>query len=272
MRFVVLLLCLQSAAVCAAPRVVVSIAPLQELTASIMHGIAEPDAIIEDEVSAHHFAFKPSHMRLLQQADLVIWIGRQFESGFSRVPDVLPGSARQLELLPALGITNGDGHIWYSPRLLVRSVEIIVTALTRLDPGNQALYRANADELVRAIEKWRRDQQAQWRNLRPRFITDHAFTFHFEADMGIKALATIHDQHDNHGGLKDLKRIESLLQSSPAACLLTLESPVSPLSQNLAHKYQLRIVNLLLVETRMPESFPTLQRLDQISESLRGCL
>jgi len=272
MRFFILLLCLQSAAVAAAPRVVVSIAPLQELTAAIMQGIAVPDLIIGDEASAHHFAFKPSHMRLLQQADLVVWIGRQFESGFSRVPEVLPRSTQQLELLPALGITNGDGHIWYSPALLISSIEIIVTALTKLDPGNQARYRSNADELVKAIAQWRLDALAQWRNQQPRFITDHAFTTHFEADMGLKAIATIHDQHDNHGGFKDLKRVETLLESSPAACLVTLESPVSPLAQNLAQKYRFEIVDVLMIETNTRHPTATVQRLDQLNAALLACL
>jgi zinc transport system substrate-binding protein len=108
MRIFILLLCLQS------PRVVASIAPLHELTTAIMKDIGEPALIIKQQASAHHFALKPSHMRSLQQADLVIWIGRQFEAGFNRIPEVLPSSAQQLELLTGLGIENGDGHIWYS--------------------------------------------------------------------------------------------------------------------------------------------------------------
>ena len=237
-----------------------------------MQGIAEPELIIGDGASAHHFAFKPSHMRLLQQADLVIWIGRHFESGFNRVPEVLPRSTQQVELLPALGITNEDGHIWYSPGLLISSIEIIVTALTKLDPENQAGYRSNADELARAIVQWRLDTQTQWQNRHPRFITDHAFTTHFEADMGIKAIPSIHDQHDNHGSFKNLERIESLLVSSPPACLLTLESPASPLAQNLVLKYPFEIVNVLMIKTNTRHATATVQRLDQLNTALLGCL
>ena len=272
MRFIIILLCLQSAAAAAAPRVVVSIAPLQELTAAIMQGVATPDVIIGNEASAHHFAFKPSHMQLLQKANLVIWIGRRFEAGFSRVPEVLPESTRQVELLPALGIKDGDGHIWYSPELLMASTEIIVSALMKLDPENDAKYRSNADELVKAISRWRLDTQAQWQNQHPRFITDHAFSAHFETDMGLGAIASIHDQHDSHGGFRDLKRIEDLLASNPAACLLTLESPISPIAQNLAQKYQLKIVNVLRLQTSSQQATSILQRLEQLNLALLGCL
>jgi zinc transport system substrate-binding protein len=151
MRLCILLLCLHSATLTAAPRVVTSIAPVFELTTAIMTGVAEPGLIIEGDASAHHFAFKPSHMRSLQQADLVIWIDRHFEAGFSRVADTLPSSTRQLELLPALGLEGGDGHIWYSPRLLLRSIQIIRDTLLTLDPMHQNLYQANADLLMQAL-------------------------------------------------------------------------------------------------------------------------
>ncbi|MBT8434490.1 MAG: metal ABC transporter substrate-binding protein [Gammaproteobacteria bacterium] len=272
MRLLILLLCLQSAALCAAPRVVTSIPPLHELTAAIMEGVGEPALIIKDHASAHHFAFKPSHMRSLQQADLVIWVGRRFEAGFNRVPEVLPPSAQQLELMPVLGIENDDGHFWYSPKLLLRSVEIILAALTKLDSENRTQYKVNAESLIKAIETWREDTQNQWLNRQPRFITDHAFTGHFEADMGFRAIATIHDQHDSHGGFKDLNRIESLLRTKPAACLLTMESPASPLAQSLAQKYKLQIVNVLTIAVTNSQSPLIVQRLDQLNIALRDCL
>lgn len=271
-RIFVLLLCLQSVAASAAPRVVTSIAPLHEITTAIMAGIAKPDLIIQDHASAHHFAFKPSHMRLLQQADLVIWVGRHFEAGFNRVPGILRPSTRQIELIPELDIEGENGHIWYSPTLLQRSVKIIATTLGNLDPQHQAQYRVNANRLIDAIENWRRDTQAHWQNRRPRFLTDHAFSDHFENEMKLKSIATIHDQHDGQGGLKDLNRIESLLRQNPATCLLTLENPASPLAQSIAQKYGIKIVNVLLVPATNKSQPHSIQRLDQLNTALLACL
>ncbi len=77
--FICLNFCLLPATALAAARVVTSIAPLQEITTELMRGVTSPQSIITDGASAHHFAFRPSHMRLLQQADLVIWIDSNFE-------------------------------------------------------------------------------------------------------------------------------------------------------------------------------------------------
>lgn len=272
MRLCVFLLCLLSTALAAAPRVVTSITPVYEVTAAIMTGVAKPGIIIDDHASAHHFAFKPSHMRLLQQADLVIWIDREFEAGFSRVPEFLPTTTQQLELMPALGIDDGDGHIWYSPQLLLRSVEIISATLMRLDPERQQLYQANAAKLTQDLVAWRQDTQQRWQNRLPRFITDHHFTGYFEQDIGLQAIATVHDQHDDHGGLKNLSRIDDKLRQFPATCLLTLQATASPLARSLAQKHDLKIVSVTLEPITDLTQPLILQRLTQLTAALQRCI
>jgi zinc transport system substrate-binding protein len=256
----------------AAPRVVTSIPPVYEITAAIMAGVAEPGLIIDSDASAHHFAFKPSHMRLLQQADLVIWIDRYFEAGFSRVPEILPSTTQQLELMPALGLEGGDGHIWYSPLLLLHSIEIISTTLMLLDPENRELYQANATRLTKSIVAWREETLQRWQNQQPRFITDHDFTGYFEQDIGIKAIATVHDQHHDHGGLKDLSRLDNLLRQFPAVCLITLQTTASPLARRLAQKRGIKIISVALQPASDPDQPPILQRLTQLTAALQGCI
>ncbi len=272
MRYLILLLCLQTSAVFPAVRVVTSIAPLQEITAEIMAGVAVPGVIIADPVSVHHFAFKPSQMRLLQQADLVIWVDRSFEAGFSRMPEILPQSTRLLELMPALGIADGDGHIWYSSQLLIRSTEIIADALMQLDPEHQVQYLENASRLAASIKQWRHNLRLEWQNRKPRYVTDHAFSAHFEADTGFTAIASIHNQHDDHGGLRELNRIEDLLHQNPAACLLTFENPASSLAQSMAQKYRMRIIELTSNPAADPRQPRILQRLDRLTTALFDCI
>jgi zinc transport system substrate-binding protein len=271
MRSLLLLLCLHATTLLAAPRVVTSIVPLQEICAALMTGIASPVAIISARDSAHHFALRPSHMRLLQQADLVIWIDRHFEAGFQRIPQVLPKTVTRLELLPAIGIDTDDGHIWYSTRRLQQVIEVITRQLIEIDPDNRPRYRANAAALSAAVADWRARTLAQLHDRHPRFITDHAFTSHLQADLGYAAIATIHDQHDAHSGLRKLDRIEERLRQQSANCLLTLESPPAPLALELAQKYRLKIINIAAPSAQDAGTPTIIRRLQRLGAALLEC-
>lgn len=271
MRLIFLFFCLCSLSVQAAPRVVVSIAPLYEITASIMSGVAVPDLIVKRQASTHHFAFRPSHMRLMQQADLVIWIDRHFESGFSRLAEILPRSAQPLELLPALALDYRDGHIWYSPRLIRQITELIVKALSQVDPANQVSYRKNADKLIASVHDWQRNIQAQLDIQSPGFITDHEFLGHFVRAFGLDSIVSVHDQHDSHGGLGDLGRIEAYLQKNRIRCLVTAAPAPSRLAASLADKYQLLIINIALGVGTISDDSGILRRLEQLTNALTQC-
>lgn len=271
MRLLLLLICLQTGAALAAPRVVTSIAPLQELVAAVMADVAIPQVIIPATASAHHFALRPSHMQSLQQADLVIWIDRRFEAGFQRISQVLPTTTEQLELLHELGLDSADGHIWYSEPLLQQVIRLVSARLVALDPANQASYRANAERLSAALSAWRANSVAQLHGRQPRFITDHDFLRHMQDDLGFAAIANIHDQHDGHAGLRELGEIEQRLREQGANCLLTLESPAAPLALELAQKYRLKIINLTppVSENALPSSL--VGRLQRLTDALLEC-
>jgi zinc transport system substrate-binding protein len=271
-RILLLLLCLQPALAQAAPRVVTSIAPLQEIAGALMAGIAEPQLIIENEASAHHFAFKPSHLRRLQQADLVIWIDRHFESGFNRIAQTLPAATRTLELMPALDIDSEDGHFWYSPALLRQSVSILATTLAELDPDNRARYLENARRLSAAVAAWRERMQTRWQGSAPRLLTDHEFLGHFARDLGGFEIESVQDHHGAQGGLKELARIEAWLRARPAACLLTLDPAPPPLAASLAARYRIPVIVITAIEGTNPELDAFLQRLERLQLALEDCL
>ncbi|MHB1400618.1 MAG: metal ABC transporter solute-binding protein, Zn/Mn family, partial [Trichloromonadaceae bacterium] len=62
------------------PRVVVSIKPLHSLVAGVMQGVAEPQLLLQGGSSPHGYVLRPSEARLLNEAQLVVWVGHQLES------------------------------------------------------------------------------------------------------------------------------------------------------------------------------------------------
>ena len=241
MRCLLFLFCLLPLVAQSKANVVTSILPLQQITAAIMQGAGEPELLIKNQHSAHHFAFKPSHFRTLKSADLVIWIDRHFESGFQRIPEILQRSTTSLELLRALDLDNADGHIWYSPKLLNNIIVEISAALIAVDPAHIDIYQANTQTLQQAIVDWAQYTENQFASAKPQYLLDHDFLVHFQAHFQLKAVATIHDSHDQHGGIQAMQLIERQLGQSAAKCLFTHESSISKIGKNLADKFSLSV-------------------------------
>ena len=52
-------------------KVVTSIKPLHSLASYLMDGVGKPDLIVDGYASPHGFSMKPSHAKMLQNADLI---------------------------------------------------------------------------------------------------------------------------------------------------------------------------------------------------------
>ncbi len=84
--------------------VVTSIKPLHSLTSYIMEGVSEPDLIIDGVASPHNFQIKPSHAKMLQKADLVIWVGEDLESFLPTALKSIPKNSVVFPLLEQSGL------------------------------------------------------------------------------------------------------------------------------------------------------------------------
>ena len=66
-------------------KVVASIKPIHSLVSYVMDGVGTPSVLVDGSSSPHSFQLKPSHAKMLQDADIVFWIGEDLES-FLEIP------------------------------------------------------------------------------------------------------------------------------------------------------------------------------------------
>ncbi|RYG96424.1 MAG: zinc ABC transporter substrate-binding protein, partial [Alphaproteobacteria bacterium] len=90
--------------VLAAPSVVVSIKPIHSLVASVMKGIAEPELVLKGAGSPHTYQMKPADAELLQNADIVFWVGPELEKFLEKPIESLASDAKVVELEDAPGL------------------------------------------------------------------------------------------------------------------------------------------------------------------------
>ena len=84
-------------------KVVTSIKPIHSITSYIMDGVGSPDLIVEGYNSPHNFQLKPSHAKMLQNADLVIFVGEGIEEFLEKPLESIAKDAKKFALLEQSG-------------------------------------------------------------------------------------------------------------------------------------------------------------------------
>lgn len=85
-------------------KVVTSIKPIHSLASYLMDGIGKPDLIIDGFNSPHGFSMKPSHAKMLQNADLIFWIGEDLEGFLEKPLNSIAKKAEKIELIEIKGL------------------------------------------------------------------------------------------------------------------------------------------------------------------------
>ena len=85
-------------------KVVTSIKPLHSLASYLMDGVGKPDLIVDGYNSPHGFSMKPSHAKMLQNADLIFWVGEDLESFLEKPLQSIAKKAEKIELIEIKGL------------------------------------------------------------------------------------------------------------------------------------------------------------------------
>lgn len=204
-----------SALPCAAevPQVVTDIPPIYALVAQVMGDVGTPDLLLEKGADEHDFQLRPSQMRSISDADLVVWVGPELTPWLDRA--LGSGGTATLQLLKTPGtlvqeqveghdhgghdesgqeeIGGPDPHAWLNPDNAGIWLDAIASALTELDPEHAETYRTNASRAQNDIARMDAEIKAQLAPILDRgFLTYHAaygyFTQHYGL-TGAEALA-----------------------------------------------------------------------------------
>ena len=85
-------------------KVVTSIKPIHSLAAYVMDGVGKPNVIVDGYNSPHGFSLKPSHAKMIENADLIIWVGEDLEAFLEKPLDSIAKKATKVELMDLKGI------------------------------------------------------------------------------------------------------------------------------------------------------------------------
>lgn len=88
------------------PKVVATIKPVHSLATAVMKGVGEPYLVVKNFQSPHTYQILPSDANAFNDADIVIWLGPQLETGMASFIQQLANDARIVELSEINGLVK----------------------------------------------------------------------------------------------------------------------------------------------------------------------
>lgn len=277
----------------AAPKVVVSVAPVHSLVAGVMAGVGEPKLLMPASASPHAFSLRPSDARALAGADIVFHVGADMEPSLNKPLAALaagtvvtladaPGIAERL--IAAEGVADKDHggaagtaanpHIWLSVGNARRIAETAAQTLSRADPGNAGAYRRNLGNLNARLDRLEGDLRVLLGPVRnaPYIVLHDAYSY-FEAEFGLQRTAAISLSPERRPGARRLREIRDLLAAQDIRCVFAEPQFPSAIAAPVVAGTNARLAELDPLGAGLPvgpDLYFTL--MENIGRSLAGCL
>jgi len=242
----------------AAADVVTSIKPLQLITSALTAGITEPELLLPPEGTPHHYALKPSDMRKLTEARVVIWVGPGLEQFLQKplsrtdaeIVTLLPDSVAHEHGVETQPDTHDDHdhdhdhdhdehedghadehhshadgddpHIWLDPLNALAIADLILPSLQRAYPQQADQLAANRQAFEQAV----RSKDAQIAVQLAPYQDNGFYVFHdaysgFVNHYGLKQLGYFTVDPARKPGARHLAEIRQQLEQSKAVCVFS---------------------------------------------------
>ena len=250
--FLTLVFSLISISVRADVNVVTTIKPLHSLISNVMKGVGEPSLIIEGTSNPHNFVLKPSHAKLLQDADIIFWIGEDLEAFMEKPLSSLAKDAKKISFMELGSIkklkfrennifdhddhdghkeddhddhdghNHGefDAHLWLDPVNAKEMVIEISHELSELDPANKNKYKANADKTIEVLDSLIKEvNQSLPKDIS--YVVFHDAYQYFEKRFEVTSAGALTLNPDVLPGAKQIVDIQSLIKEKNIKCIFS---------------------------------------------------
>lgn len=230
-------LCVLTLALFALPsyalNVVTSIKPIGMITEELMIGVAQPTVLLGSNTSPHDYALRPSDVKTLKDADLVIWFGEGLEAFLEPVLENNP-NALELASLPSKpffefsehhhddGHNHGnlDPHFWLGVDVVKAAASGIVDRLIVLDAKNKQQYQHNLATFIEKLEQSKSEIEQQLSPVidEPYYVFHDAYGY-FERQFGLSHEGYFTVSPERKPGAKTLVAIKRALSQFDHVCV-----------------------------------------------------
>lgn len=230
--------------------VVASLKPLGFIASAIADGVTETQVLLPDGASEHDYSLRPSDVKRLQGADLVVWIGPEMEAFMEKpvgkIPQAKQVTIAQLSDVKPLLMKGADDdedahnhdaahaekgdehhhhgdynmHLWLSPEIARSTAVAIHKKLVELMPQSRAKLDANLKDFeaqLAATDKQVGNELAPLKG-KGYFVFHDAYGY-YEKHYGLTPLGHFTVNPEIQPGAQRLHEIRTQLVEQKATCV-----------------------------------------------------
>lgn len=160
-------------------------------------------AHVKPGIDPHDFEPKPSDMRAVAAADVVLLSAKHMEGYLGRLKEATNAKGSLIEVgnaLPSLKLTvqhgdhshdGEDPHWWHSIRNIARATKVVRDELIRVSPADKAAFTASTSAYLAKLEtldKWVKAKVAELPRDRRKLVTNHDAFGYFAKDYGFTVM------------------------------------------------------------------------------------
>ena len=236
-------------------KVVTSIKPIHSLASYLMDGVGKPDLIVDGYASPHGFALKPSHAKMLQNADLIFWVGEDLENFLEKPLKSIAKKAEKIELMEIKGLKKlefrernifeghddhkdhghkedkhddhhehahgeHDPHIWLDPMNAKVILSEMAEHLIEKDQENASKYKANLKNAHKDLDKLTKKVKSEL-NKDFKSIVFHDAYQYFEKRFDVNVLGAFTVNTDVLPGAEQLSEIREIIEHEKVSCVFS---------------------------------------------------
>ena len=230
--------------------VVASLKPLGFIASAIADGVTDTEVLLPDGASEHDYSLRPSDVKRLQGADLVVWIGPEMEAFMEKSAKNIPNEkqvtiAQLKDVKPLLmkgaddddddhghGDAHGEKsdehhhhgdynmHLWLSPEIARASAVAIHEKLVELMPQSRAKLDANLKDFEAQLASTETQVGNELAPLKGKgyFVFHDAYGY-FEKQFGLTPLGHFTVNPEIQPGAQRLHEIRTQLVEQKATCV-----------------------------------------------------
>lgn len=235
-RLILCLLSLSFVTSAQAIEVLSSIKPIQLITQEITKTGSSSSALLGTNMSPHDYALRPSDVKKVRDADLVIWFGPELESFMSSIVQS-QDNVLTISEIPGLDLRhyeeghhdhdghnhgNTDPHFWLGPKQVGTVAKAIADKMIQLDPNNAVYYKENLEAFMNELQLTTSEINARLTPVQDRgYFVFHDGYGYFEEFFGLNHLGHFTVSPERKPGAKTLIQIKTRLAEGDVYCVFS---------------------------------------------------